>query len=282
MKDKKDQIRILKEKIYQGIIYFFTFSTLGVVFWIFIDIFLKGIPHLSLEIFLEDTPPPGVEGGGIRNALVGTLLLIFFASLWATPWGILVGIYLAENKESLLSKLVRLAKDNLQGIPSIIYGLVAYTWAVLPVGNFHLLSGSLALGFLMLPVVVTATEESILLLPRSLKEAGLSLGVSYYRVLMKVVLPAASSGILTGFLLALSRITGETAPLLFTSLGNPFLSVDPFKPVESLPHIIYVYGISPFPRWHEIAWASSTVLIFLVFFFYILSLWGRKKWKTPY
>lgn len=234
-------------------------------------IFKEGIRHINWSFFIHLPKPVGETGGGIANALVGSLILVFVASLIAIPIGIFGGVYLAENRSTRLAYWSRLAVDILQGVPSIVVGIAIYFWIVKPMGGFNAFSGSLALAIMMLPIIVRSTEENLKLLPESLKEAGLSLGVPYHRVILKVLLPCAFSGILSGVMLSVARIAGETAPLLFTAFGNPFMNTNIFKPMQSLPLIIFNYATSPYTEWKNLAWGASVVLLVWVLLLNILT-----------
>ncbi len=209
--------------------------------------------------------PVGEPGGGISNALVGSLIIVGMSAVIAIPVGILIGIYLSENPGTRLSYYTGLCVDVLQGVPSIVIGLVVYIWVVKQTG-FSAISGSVALAIMMLPIVIRATEQTLRLLPPSLKEAALSLGVPYHRVILKVIVPCGFSGILSGVMLSIARIIGETAPLLFTAFGSPFLSTSITKPMQSLPLLIFNYATSPYDDWHNLAWGASFVLLVLVLF----------------
>jgi phosphate transport system permease protein len=242
----------------------------------------KGVSTLSWA-FLVDLPKPvGEQGGGIANAIVGSLLLVGVSSLFAIPLGVSVGIYLSERRTGKLSSLARLAVEVLHGTPSIVIGIIAYLWLVMTMGRFSALSGGIALGIMMLPVIVRTTEETLKLVPESLKEASLALGVPYHRTILKVVLPAGLSGILTGVMIGVARVAGETAPLLFTAFGNPFINWDVTKPASALPLLIYNYATSPFPEWHAIAWGASCVLVALMLMLNIGARIIAGRWKVQF
>ena len=256
---------------------------------ILIYLFQKGIGQINLNFFLSGSKPTGEIGGGILNALVGSVLLISIAALIAVPFGILTGVYLAENKTKKLASFVRWAVELLQGVPSIVLGLAGYAWFVLPVAQlsgsrvtFSILAGSLTLSIMMLPTIIKSTEETVLLVPNTLKEASIALGVPYYKTMLFVILPASLSGIMTGVLLGVSRIAGETAPLLFTSFGNPFMNVNVMKPMNSLPLVIFNYASSPYKEWHSIAWGASFILIIMILILNITAKIISGKWKIKY
>jgi phosphate transport system permease protein len=224
----------------------------------------------------------GEAGGGISNALAGSGILVLIASLISIPLGILAGIYLSEYRKVRFAYFSRLSVEILQGIPSIVIGIIAYIWIVLPMGSFSALSGGVALGIMMLPVIVMSTEETLKLIPDPLKEASLALGVPYPRTILKVILPAGLSGIGTGVILGIARIGGETAPLLFTAFGSPFMGLDIFKPVNSLPLLIFNYATSPYPEWHTLAWGASFVLVVFILSLNILAKMVTRKWKVQF
>jgi phosphate transport system permease protein len=221
-------------------------------------------------------------GGGISNAIIGTFMLIGIATAFSVPLGIFAGIFLSENRKGRLASLTRLCVETLQGIPSIVIGIIAYIWLVVSVGSFSALSGGVALGLMMLPVIITATEETLKLIPESLREASLALGVSYPRTILKVIVPAGLSGIVTGVLLSIARVAGETAPLLFTAFGSPFMNLNILKPVNSLPLMIFNYATSPYPEWHVFAWGASFVLIVLVSGLNLLTKFVTREWKVQF
>lgn len=229
---------------------------LGYIAW-------SGVSALSLS-FLVETPQPVGEGGGIGNAILGTLVLIALASAIGLPVGVAAGVYLAEFGAGRFGTLVRFVADTLTGVPSIVVGVFVYTAVVIPLGNFSALAGGVALAIIMIPVVARTTEEMVRLVPASLREGALALGAPQWRVTTGVVLPAAASGIATGAMLAVARITGETAPLLFTALNYRFFSRDLFQPIASLTVQIYNYAISPYEEWHGLAWAATLVLMTLI------------------
>ncbi|OAQ21695.1 phosphate ABC transporter permease PstA [Thermosulfurimonas dismutans] len=234
------------------------------LFHILLGVVKQGISSISLEFFIHLPKPPGEEGGGVGNAIVGTLMLALSASLLAVPIGILCGVYLSEYAKGRFGEAVRIAADVLQGTPSIVFGIIAYLWVVKPMGHFSAFSGSVALAIMMLPVIVRSTEEILRMIPETLREASLALGVNYWRTVLKVIIPTGLVGITTGILLSLARIMGETAPLLFTAFGNPFWNFNPMQPVEALPLVVFKYAISPYEEWIRQAWGASLVLTGLV------------------
>lgn len=229
---------------------------LGYIAW-------QGVTSISLQ-FLIDTPKPVGEGGGIGNAILGTLILLGLASLIGLPLGIAGGIYLAEFGDNWFASIVRFVTDTLTGVPSIVVGVFVYTLMVLPMKQFSTIAGGVALALIMIPIVMRTTEEMIRLVPTSLREGALALGAPQWRVTMGVVLPAASNGIATGCMLAIARVSGETAPLLFTAFGSRFFNWHLDQPMASLTVQIYNYAISPYDEWHAQAWAATLVLMTLI------------------
>jgi phosphate transport system permease protein len=228
-------------------------------------VLVQGGSALNLAFFTETPKPVGEVGGGMANAIVGTLVLVGLACLLGLPVGIGAGVYLAEyGRGSRLATLVRFTTDVLTGIPSITIGLFAYTLIVLPMRSFSALAGGVALAIIMLPTVTRATEEMLRLVPDSLREGGLALGIPRWKTVLQIALPTAMSGILTGALLAVARAAGETAPLLFTAFGNRFWNSDLTQPIAALPLQIFAYAIAPYDDWHRQAWAGALVLVGLV------------------
>lgn len=223
----------------------------------------RGLSAINFH-FLIDTPKPVGEGGGIGNAIVGTLILLALASIIGLPLGIVGGIYLAEFGSGWFARIVRFVTDTLTGVPSIIVGVFAYTIIVLPQKHFSTLAGGVALAVVMIPIVARTTEEMIRLIPTSLREGALALGAPQWKVTLGVVLPAAASGIATGAMLAIARVSGETAPLLFTAFGSRFFNFHLDQPMASLTVQIYNYSISPYDEWHAQAWAATLVLMTLI------------------
>ena len=225
----------------------------------------QGVGALSLNFFTQMPKPVGESGGGMANALAGTGILIGLGSLFGLPVGICSGIYLAEYGNNVFGKAVRFLTDVLSGVPSIVVGVVAYVIVVLPMKHFSALAGGIALGLLMIPTITRTTEEMIRLVPHSFREAALALGVTQWKTTLRVILPTAMKGITTGILLGLARAAGETAPLLFTALGNRFWSTSLTQPIASLTGFIYDYAKAPFEDWNRQAWAAAFVLIALIF-----------------
>jgi phosphate transport system permease protein len=226
---------------------------------------MRGASSLSLDFFTKMPVPAGESGGGVLNAIVGTLLMVGTASLIGVPLGIASGIYAAEYPGSRLTWVVRFVADVLNGTPSIVIGVFAWTWIVASQKHFSGFAGAAALAILMVPMVMRTTEEMIKLVPHSLREAALALGYSRWRTTLQVVLMTGLPGIVTGTLLAVARVAGETAPLLFTALGSQYLVTRLREPMSALPLTVFNYATGPFEEWHRYAWAAALVLILLVF-----------------
>jgi phosphate transport system permease protein len=231
----------------------------------------QGLSSVNLAFFTQMPKPVGEAGGGMANAMAGTLILIGLAALLAVPVGVVAGIYLSEYRRTPLASAVRFSADVLNGVPSIVVGMFAYGVAVLPVGRFSALAGGLALGIMMIPIIVRTTEELLRLVPPTLRDGALALGATRARAVLSVILPAALPGILTGILVALARVAGETAPLLFTAFNNRFWSTRLDQPIASLTVQVYTYAISPYEDWHRQAWAGATVLIAAVLLFSLMA-----------
>jgi len=225
----------------------------------------RGVSAINLDFFIHLPKPVGEAGGGVANAIVGSVIMIGLAVSMGLPIGILGGVYLAESRDRRVPWLVRFLCDVLNGVPSIVFGIFAYTVVVLPMRRFSALAGGFALGIIMLPIVVRTAEEMVRLVPDSLREAGLGLGLPRWKVTLRIVLPSARAGIITGVMVAVARIAGETAPLLFTALGNRFWQQGLDQPIAALPLQIYAYAIAPYDDWHRQAWAAALVLITMVF-----------------
>jgi len=233
------------------------FFILGYLVW-------NGGKSRNWNFFTQLPKPVGETGGGMANAIVGSLKLLMLAALMGLPVGLLTGVYLAEFGGKTFSFVVRYTTDLLNGVPSIVIGIFAYSLVVLPVKHFSALAGGVALGMMVIPITVRSTEEFLRAVPGNLREGAMALGASKWKTIVTVVLPAASGGILTGMLLALARVAGETAPLLFTAFGNRFWSPGFEQPTASLPVMIYTYAIAPYDDWHRQAWAAGLVLLGLV------------------
>jgi len=224
----------------------------------------KGIGSINLA-FLTNTPKPvGEPGGGMANAILGSVMILGLGSLFGVPLGIGAGIYLAEFGHGKLVTLVRFTADVMNGVPSIVVGIAAYTMVVLPQQHFSAFAGGVALGIMMVPTIARTTEEMLLMVPNTIREAALGLGIPQWRATLQVTLRTASKGVITGCMLAFARVAGETAPLLFTAFGNQFWNANPNQPTAALPIQIFAYAISPFDEWHKQAWAGALILIVLI------------------
>jgi len=240
---------------------FFTFVTLSVLFLILGYIGFRGISSLSWDFLTQLPKPVGETGGGIANSIVGSFKIVGLASVIGIPVGVLGAVYLAEFGNNRTGFIIRYCADVINGVPSIVVGIFAYALVVLPMRQFSALAGSVALAIIMIPLVLRNSEEFIRVVPGSIREAGLALGIPQWKVILRVVLPTATRGILTGSILAISRIAGETAPLLFTAFGNRYWDDGWFHPIASLPLTIFTYAIAPYEDWHKQAWAAALILV---------------------
>ena len=231
----------------------------------------QGLQSLNLDFFTRMPRPVGETGGGMANAIVGTLMLTGLGALMAIPIGVVSGVYMSEYAGTRLAALIRFAADTLNGVPSIVIGVFVYGIAVLPFKQFSALAGGLALGIMMIPIIARTTEELLLLVPGSMREGALALGSTRAGAVFKVVLPAALPGIITGVVLALARVAGETAPLLFTAFNNRFFTTRLDQPIASLTVQVFTYAISPYADWHRQAWAGALVLVMIVLLCSILA-----------
>jgi len=234
----------------------------------------KGMSHVDWNLFVSDE-----RDGGVLNAIVGSAEMVLVAVLLAVPVSVLTGMYLAEARSSRLAEALRITVDVFQGIPSIVLGIIAYVWLVVPLRSFSGLSGAVALAIMMVPIIIKSTEESLALVPDAMKEAAYALGAPFHLVMLQVVLPAGLSGVVTGVLLATARILGETAPLLFTSFGGPDLNFNLTRPMEALPPLIFKYAQSPRDDWVATAWASSFVLVVVVLLLNLITKGVVRRWK---
>ncbi|HWB24002.1 MAG TPA: phosphate ABC transporter permease PstA [Chitinophagaceae bacterium] len=273
------QYRLGKSRLFQGTIFVLAFVVTLPLMAIIAYIFKEGITKINWDFITKIPKPVGESGGGIANALVGTIIIVLLATIIAVPFGILCGIYLSENRRGRLSYWSRLCVDVLQGVPSIVIGIVMYFWLVKPTGGFSAWSGSIALAVMMLPIIIRSTEETLKLLPDTLKEAGLALGLPYHKVILRIIVPCGFSGIISGVMLSVARIAGETAPLLFTALGNMYLNTNIRRPTETLPHLIYYYASSPDENWHNLAWGASLILLFTVLLLNIITKITTRRWN---
>jgi len=267
--------RLVRRRLSSGVMIVLTFlaAAVAVVPLVVILAYLikEGAGALSLDFFTHMPRPAGEPGGGMANAIIGTLILVGVASVIGLPVGIGAGLYLAEHKGTKLAELVRFLADVLNGLPSIVMGIFAWEFLVRPLGHFSALAGGAAIGAMMIPLVTRTTEEMVRTVPQSLREAALALGYPRWRTSLQIVLRTALGGIVTGVLVAIARVAGETAPLLFTVIGNQFWSTDLTQPIAALPLQIYTYATGPYDDWHAQAWAGSLVLISLVLVISVLA-----------
>jgi phosphate transport system permease protein len=265
---RRAALSIRRRRIMSGLMVVMTYVAAGLAMLplvlIFGYIISKGASTLSMEFFTAMPAPVGQEGGGMANAIVGTLILVAVASAIGLPIGIGAGLYLAESGGTRLATMVRFLADVLNGLPSIVMGIFAWQLLVRPVGHFSAVAGGVALAAMMIPLVTRTTEEMVRTVPSALREAALALGYTRWRTSLTIVLRTAAAGIVTGALVAVARIAGETAPLLFTALGNQFWSTELGQPIAALPLQIFVYANSPYDEWRAQAWAGSLVLVSLV------------------
>ncbi|WP_372653087.1 phosphate ABC transporter permease PstA [Draconibacterium sp.] len=265
--------RTLKDKLFKGLVLFLSLITISPIVLIIYKLVVKGYRQISLD-FIIKTPPNTFEAmtalsngelipGGIANGITGTLLMVVLASVIAIPVGVITGIYLYENPGKLMANLTRNISDILQGVPSIVLGLIAYMWIVKPItSGFSALAGSVSLSIMMLPMIVRSTEETLKMIPQSIKEAAVALGVPYYKVILRVLIPTGFSGLLTGILLGISRILGETAPLMLTALGSSVINLDITKPTSAIPLLIWEFYNDP--NMVDLIWSSSLLLMGMV------------------
>ncbi|MEY3134654.1 MAG: hypothetical protein RJA39_536 [Pseudomonadota bacterium] len=261
---------------------FAMFLGLAALLWILFVLFSNGFAALDITLFTNDTPAPGSEGGGIRNAIVGSLMIVGLSVLISTPLGVLAGIYLTEYGDtSKTAEFTRNVTDVMLSAPSIVLGLFVYAIAVAPVGHFSGYAGSLALSLIAIPVVMRTTENMLRLVPGSLREAAFALGAPRWKVSLMVTLRAAKSGVITGVLLAIARISGETAPLLFTALNNQFFSTNMEAPMANLPVVIFQFAMSPYQNWIQLAWGAALLITLTVLLLNILArVFFREKVKS--
>jgi phosphate transport system permease protein len=257
-------------------------ALLGLFWLVFIlaDVLIHGIKALRLDLFLNDPAPPGTEGGGLRNAFIGQLLITFFATIFGVPIGVLGGTFLAEYARGRkISHFISILSDIMVSVPSIVIGTFSYAIFVKTVGHFNGWAGAAALSMIIIPVVMRTTEDMLSLVPWTLREAAFALGAPYYKVIVQIVYRGAATGILTGILLSIARVAGETAPLLFTSFNNSFFSLDMKGPVASLTVTIFQYAMGPYDNWHAQAWAAAFVI---TVFILMVTIIGRIIIKLRY
>lgn len=275
-------MKIFKDRIFKIFVIFFSLFSILPLLFIFATILKNGAKAINLEFFISLPKPPGETGGGVLNAIVGTIFLLFFSSLISIPLGIFLGLFLYEFKNKKIGEFCNILIDILQGIPSIVIGIIIYLWLVKKIGHFSGISGAIALSLIFLPVIIKSTKETLEMIPFYLIESSLSLGATYPRTVIKVLFPCSINGILSGVLIGLGRIAGETAPLLFTAFGNPFLNFNILKPISSLPHLIFTYTMSPYDNWHRQAWGCALALIIFILILNFISRKGLKKWRVKF
>jgi phosphate transport system permease protein len=258
-------VRILLDRVVGALVVLCVMLAAIPVLVLFVFVIIKGLPGMLTPGFFTQSPhPQGVPGGGVLNAIIGTLEIVGIGSLLAVPIGALIGVFLSEYGRNQVGDTVRFISDVLTGLPSIAFGIFGYTVVVLTTHHFSAISGSIALAVLMLPVILRATETALLLVPNSLREAGLALGAPRWRVTLEIVVPAALGGIVTGALLAMARAAGETAPLLFTAFGNDIVQTNPLQPVGALALTIFRNALVPYPNLQDQAWAAALLLVIMV------------------
>lgn len=257
--------RLLVNRIGIGLSMLAMVIGLAALLWILFTLFSKGFAALSWDFFTKDTPAPGTEGGGLRNSILGSLMIVGVTTLVSTPIGILAGIYLAEfGATSKFAAATRFVTDIMLSAPSIVIGLFVYALMVTTLGGFSGWAGSVALSLIAIPVVVRTTENMLRLVPPSLREAAFAIGAPRWRVSISITLRAVKAGVVTGVLLAIARVTGETAPLLFTALNNQFFSADMSQPMANLPVVIFQFAMSPYDNWISLAWGGALLIALLV------------------
>jgi len=237
----------------------------------------QGASRLNLDLFTKLPPPPGLKGGGIGNAIIGTLMTVGIGTLISVPFGVLAAVYLSEFSSGKIARWIRFATNVLAGVPSIIAGIFAYGIIVVTMGSFSAIAGGIALAVLMLPTIVRTTDEALQIVPQDIRWASLGVGASNYQTVLRIVLPAATSAIITGVTLAIARAAGETAPLIFTALNSPFWPRGIGKPTPSLSVLIYNFASVPFKPLQELAWAASLILVLLILLTSILARWATRK-----
>ena len=269
--------RRVKSATMTGLVAAFAILAVLPLLLIFGDLIHKGASSIDWNFFVKSPVPAGETGGGVANAIVGTLIIVALACLVGMPVGVGTGLFLAEFGNGRLGWVVRFIADVLNGTPSIVVGIFTWVWLVKPIGHFSAIAGGTALAILMVPMLARTTEEMVRLVPNSLREAALALGYPRWRTSLKIVARTALGGIITGALVAVARIAGETAPLLFTALGNLNFSTAINEPMQTLSLQIYTYGLGPFDEWHRLAWAAALVLMALVLILAIAARWATRQ-----
>ena len=289
--NQKLKWRVFNDKLFSIVMMTFAFISAVPLLSILYQLIKKGYKQVRLSFFIEVAPDTmeammakvnhEIIPGGIANGIVGTLIIVGMASLIAIPLGLITGIYLSESTKSKMANIVRFIVDMLQGVPSIVLGVIAYIWVVKPVtSGFSALAGSVALSIMMLPSIIRSTEETLKMIPPTLKEAALSLGVPYYKTVLKVLLPTGMSGISTGIILGISRIAGETAPLMLTALGSSAINLDITQPSSAIPLLVWEFYNDP--NLVNLIWGASLILLLIIFLLNIVAKAISKKWKVQY
>lgn len=263
-KDSRYRNRKAVGHLMMGLSFLAALSCVILLFLILGYVFIKGISAVNLDFFTQLPTPVGVPGGGLANAIVGSIMVVGMAGLMAVPVGVATGIYLSEYGRGVFASTVRFVSDVLAGVPAIVAGIVAYALVVAPMHRFSAFSGSVALALLMLPIIVRTSEEIFKTVPDTLREASLALGIPRWKTILSIVMKTASGGLVTGIMLAVARVGGEAAPLLFTAFSNSFWNLRPDQPIATLPVQLFNYAISPYDDWHQKAWAAALVLVFMV------------------
>jgi phosphate transport system permease protein len=256
--------RQLTDKFFTGLAAGLSVIVISALIAIFAYLVLKGAGSVNWDFFTQIQKPVGEAGGGMANGIVGSIMILVIASCMGVPVGIGAGVYLAEFGRGRLRHLVRFTADVLNGVPSIVIGMVAWSLVVVQQRHFSAFAGGVALAIMMIPTVCRATEEMLLLVPQAVREAAFGLGIPQWRTTLSIILPTAKAGIVTGVMLAFARVAGETAPLLFTAFGNQFWNLRPTEPIAAMPLQIYTYALSPYDEWHRQAWAGALVLVALI------------------
>jgi phosphate transport system permease protein len=254
----------MTDQFFTGVAAGLSVVVVGALVAVFVYLLIKGLGSLNWAFLTQGPKPVGEEGGGMANALVGSVMILIMASLIGVPLGVGAGVYLAEFGRGKLGNLVRFTADVLNGVPSIVIGMVAWGLVVVEQKHFSAFAGGVALAIMMVPTVARATEEMLLLVPHAVREAAFGLGIPQWRTILSITIPSARAGIITAIMLAFARVAGETAPLMFTALGNQFWNLHPTEPMAALPLQIFTYAISPYEEWHRQAWAGALTLVILI------------------